>query len=175
MFDPDAVLEIIDKTLQTNRLLGDLLTPENKSVLMEYSLIRPVQPGDILCEQGKVDNTLYLIVLGEVEVNTLVDSNLMSLARLGTGELTGEISALFSIPRIANVVVTKPSVVLEIPSNVFWNILHTNTFVKDSIVKRCKKRVLETSLRCVPIFSDLDNQSMNELSSLSSLVSQTRR
>ena len=170
MFDPDAVLEIIDKTLQTNRVLGDLLTPENKSILMEHSLIRPVQPGDVLCHQGQLDKTLYLMILGEVEVNTLADGNLTSLARLGAGELIGEISALFSVPRIANVVATQPSVVLEIPSNVFWNILHTNPFVKDSIIKRCKQRVIETSLRCVPIFNDLQKQSMSELSSLSSLV-----
>lgn len=169
MFDPDVVATIIDKSLQNNKILGDLLTSENKSLLMNNSLIRPVRVGEVLCHQGQIDKTLYLIVQGEVEVNTLVNGDLTSLAKLRAGELIGEISALFSVPRIANVVVTQPSVLLEIPANVFWNILRENPFAKDEIVKRCRHRIIETSLRCVPIFADLDNQSMSELSGLSSL------
>jgi len=170
MFDPDAISAIIDKTLQNNRLLGDLLTTENKSILLGSSLVRPVNVGEVLCHKGQIDNTLYLIVQGEVEVNAVRAGNLTSMARLGGGELIGEISALFSIPRIANVVVTQPSVVLEIPANVFWNILRENSFAKDEIIKRCRQRVIQTSLRCVPLFAELDNQSMGELSGLSSLT-----
>jgi CRP-like cAMP-binding protein len=170
MFDPDVIATVIDKTLQNNRILGDLLTPENKSILLNNSLIRPVRVGEVLCHQGQIDQTLYLIVQGEVEVNTLANGDLASLAKLGAGELIGEISALFSVPRIANVVVTHPSVVLEIPASVFWNILRENPFAKDEIVKRCRNRIIETSLRCVPIFADLENQSMSELSGVSSLI-----
>lgn len=169
MFDPKVVSAIIDKTLQNNRILGDLFTAENKSTLLNYSLIRPANVGEVLCHQGQIDQTLYLLVQGEVEVNALANNEKTSMARLGAGELIGEISALFSVPRIANVVVTQPSVVVEISANVFWNILRDNPFAKDEIVRRCKKRIIETSLRCVPIFSDLDNQSMTELSGLSSL------
>lgn len=174
MFDLDAVSEIIDRTLQNNRLLGDLLTAENKSILLNNSLIRPVAVGDVLCHQGQTDNTLYLLVEGEVEVSAEFNNDMTAMTRLGPGELIGEISALFSVPRIANVVVTQPSVVLEIPANVFWNILRENSYAKDEIVKRCRKRIIETSLRCVPLFSDLDSYSMSELSGLSSLIKTTK-
>ena len=170
MFDPDVVSAVIDKILQNNRLLGDLFTPENKAVLLNNSLIRPVAVGDVLCQQGQIEQTLYLIIQGEVEVRAQANSDLTSMAKLGGGELVGEISALFAVPRIANVIVTQPSVVLEISANVFWGILRENSFAKDEIVRRCKKRIIETSLRCVPLFSGLNNQSMNELSGLSSLI-----
>ena len=169
MFDPDVVSAIIDKSIQNNSLLGDLFTPENKKILLTNSLIRPVNVGGVLCRQGEIEKTLFLIVQGEVEVSADTNGDLTAMARLGAGELIGEISALFSVPRIANVVVTQASVVLEIPANVFWGILRENNFAKDEIVKRCKKRIVETSLRSVPLFADLDIQSMNELSGLSSL------
>lgn len=82
----------------------------------------------------------------------------------------GVISALFSIPIIANVVVIQPAVVLEIPANIFWNILKENPFAIDEIIKRCRNRVIETSLHCVPLITDLDKQSMGEFSGLSSLT-----
>ena len=170
MIDLEAVSEIIDRTLQNNRLLGDLLTAENKSILLNNSLIRPVVVGEILCRQGQTDNTLYLLVEGEVEVSAESNNDMTAMTRLGPGEMIGEISALFSVPRIANVIVTQPSVVLEIPANVFWNILRENSYAKDEIIKRCRKRIIETSLRCVPLFSDLDNYSLSELSGLSSLI-----
>ena len=170
MFDPEAVSEIINHTLQNNSILGTLLTPENTATLLNYSLIRPVSAGDVLCQQGKVDKTLYFLVQGEVDVITTIDGELKTITTLEAGELIGEISALFSIPRIANIVVTQPSIVLEISANVFWSILHENPFAKDEIIKRSRKRITETSLRCVPIFTDLDSESMRELSSLATLI-----
>jgi len=170
MFKPEKILEIIDKALKNNKVFGDLLTPENKTFLVNNSLIRPAEPGEILCHLNRTDRTLYLIVDGEVAVSTISDGRIKTVGKLGAGELIGEVAVLYNMPRIANVTVTRPSVVLEIPAEVFSSILRANNEAYMAVARRCNHRIIETSLRCVPVFSELDSQSFSELSQLSSLV-----
>lgn len=137
---------------------------------MQNSLIRPFETGQVLCRQDHTDRTLYLIIQGEVEVSSVTDGRTSSLGKLGAGELVGEVSLLFMMPRIATVTAAQPSVVLEIPSEVFSTLLDENQLLENAVVKHCKDRVIETSLRSVPVFNELDKQSLSELCYLSSLV-----
>lgn len=170
MFDPEIILGIIDKTIKKNKVFGDLLTTKDKNTLMNNSLIRPAEAGEILCRQGQYDKALYLIIDGEVEINTSTNGSKTSLGKLGSGEIIGEISALFMIPRIATATVTKPSVILEIPCQYFSSIMADNAELQQAVVKSCQNRVIETSLRCVPVFKDLDKQALGELCYLSILA-----
>lgn len=166
----EEIYQIIENCLKNNKIFGDLLTPDNISFLLNNSLIYPADPGKILCQQHQIDRTLYLIIKGEVEISAITDERKTILGKLGAGEIIGEISALYMMPRIATVTVIQPSVVLEIPGQVFTSMLRANENVQRAVLSRCKNRIIETSLRCVPVFSDLDNVSMNELSALSTLT-----
>jgi CRP-like cAMP-binding protein len=170
MLDPEIILGIVDNSLKRNAVFGDLLTPESKASLVKNSLIRFAETGQILCRQGQDDNALFLIIDGEVEVSTESNGNTTSLGKLGAGELIGEIAALFLIPRIATVMATQPSAVLEIPCETFSELLAENPALRDAVNKRSRNRIVETSLRCVPIFNDLDAQPFSELCYLSSVV-----
>jgi len=170
MFEPEIILGIIDNTIKNNGLFGDLLTPENKAYLVQNSLVRPAQAGEILCRQNQLDRAVFFIVKGEVEVTSQSKDKITVLGKLGRGELVGEVSILFRIPRIATVTVTQPSVVLEIPTEIFADILHGNRDLQQAVIKRCKNRIIETSLLRVPVFNKLDMQSLSELCYLASLV-----
>ena len=170
MLDPEIILGIVDNTLKRNAVFGDLLTPESKVSLVKNSLIRFVETGQILCKQNQDDNALFLIIDGEVEVSTESNGSTGSLGKLGAGELIGEIAALFLIPRIATVTAARPSVVLEIPCEIFSELLAETPALRDAVNKRSRNRIVETSLRCVPIFKDLDIQPFSELCYLSSVV-----
>ena len=170
MLEPEVILGIIDKKLKTNTVFGDLLSTENIASLVNNSLVRIAEVGQILCQQSQYSNTLFLIIDGEVEISAESNGKETSLGKLGEGELVGEISALFMRPRIATATVTQPSVVLEIPGEVFSGILSDNPEAKHTFIKRCKKLVIETTLRCAPIFNNLDKQSFSELCYLSSIV-----
>jgi CRP-like cAMP-binding protein len=74
------------------------------------------------------------------------------------------------IPRIATATVTQPSVVLEIPGEVFSGMLSDNPEVKNTFIKRSKTLVVETTLRCAPIFNNLDTQSFSELCYISTNI-----
>jgi CRP-like cAMP-binding protein len=170
MLDPEIILGIVDNTLSRSAAFGDLLTAESKAALVASSLIRFAETGQTLCQQDQDDNSLFLIIDGEVEVSAESNSRTTSLGTLRAGELIGEIAGLFAIPRIATVTATRASVVLEIPREVFTELLSENPAIRDAVNKRSRNRIVETSLRCVPIFNDLDLQAFGELCYLASLV-----
>ena len=69
------------------------------------------------------------------------------LGKLGVGELVGEISALLSMPRIATVSVSKPSIILEIKINEFSTLLEQVPNLKTMVYKRLCERTLQTSIQ----------------------------
>lgn len=136
---------------------------------MKNCLVRPAQPVEVLCHENQIDDTLYLIIKGEAQVNRVSEETTL-LGKTGPGEIIGEIAVLYRIPRIANVVISKPSVVLEIPAVVFIELMRNNQVLQQAVIKNSKHRILETSLRSVPVFSSLDDGSFAELLQLSSLI-----
>jgi len=171
MKNTKAILGIIDKTIQNNTAFGSLLTADDRTFLIKQSLIRPAENGKILCRQNQRDYSLFLIIDGQVEITVEVKGETQSLGRLGSGELFGEISALFMIPRIATVTVTQLSVILEIPNEIFNELISEKPTLLEAVHNRFRDRAIVTSLRCVPIFKELTNGSMNELRQHSSLIS----
>lgn len=171
MHNTKAILGIIDKTIQNNAAFGSLLSTEDRVFLIKQSLIRVVEPGTILCQQDQNEKALFLIIDGQVEITVDAKGESQSLGKLGSGELTGEIGALFMIPRIATVAVTRQSVVLEIPSEIFNDLISQRPQLQKAVHKRFHHRAIITSLRCVPIFKGLSDNSISDLCQHSSLLS----
>jgi len=169
MFQSEAILGVVNKTISANKVFGELLTSDEKTFLVKNCLVRPAQVGEVLCHEGQIDDTLYLIVKGEAQVSKVFEATTL-MGKIGPGELIGEIAVLYRIPRIANVVISKPSVVLEIPAVVFIDMMRNNPALQQAVVKHSKNRILETSLRSVPVFRFLDAVSFGELLQLSSIV-----
>lgn len=126
--------------------------------------------GEVLCEQNQYNSTLFLVIEGEIEISAKSNGKNTLLGKLGEGELVGEISALFMIPRIATATVVQPSVVLEISGEIFSSMLSSNPSIKRTFDKRCKNLIIETTLRCAPTFNNLDAQSFSELCYISSIA-----
>jgi CRP-like cAMP-binding protein len=83
----------------------------------------PVHKGEKLIQQGKPISSLYLILDGQFAVT--LDNNRV-VAKIGQGELVGEISFLDSRPPMATVSAIEPSVVLGIPSTRLRSKLRTD-------------------------------------------------
>lgn len=79
--------------------LFESLTRSGRRDLMGRFRPRRIYPGDVLIEQGEPGRGLFLIASGQVQV--AVDDR--ELARLGPGEVFGEISLLHDSPTTATV------------------------------------------------------------------------
>jgi len=155
----DAVAEAVDR----HQLFGDLLTTVEKQYLLDRGVVRSVLPGVKLCRQAQRDDKLFILVVGEVEASSGEDSSKTHIASLKQGEIFGEIAALFGMPRVCDITVARPSVVLEIPSEVLRSIIEARVELRDAVLERFRDRITETALRSVPMFRFLTEESMKSL------------
>jgi len=170
MVNHSAILSSVHEAMQNNPLFGDLLTAGDREFLMNRGMVRPATPGTILCHQNQRDNRVFIVINGTVEVSERVNGSTIPLGNLGTGELFGEISALFMIPRIATVTVTKPSVFLEIPGEALEELIQKVPVVRDAVLQRYRNRTLQTALSAVHGFGPLSKESLEELCDKASIL-----
>lgn len=164
------VIAAIEKAVADHQLFGDLLTSVEKEYLLDRGIVRSVAPGTRLCRQHQRDDRVYILVVGEVEASAGEDASKTHIANIKQGELFGEIAALFGMPRICDITVTRPSVVLEIPSSVLRTIIETRAELRDAVMQRFRSRITETALRAVPMFRYLPDDSMEQLVDSATLV-----
>lgn len=145
---------------------GSQLTQEDRKFLVKNSLVYQASPGTILCHQNGIENVLYIVLYGEVEVSEEVQGRKITLGHLKSGELFGEISALFTVPRIATVTAVKTSVLLEIPAEKFALLIDRAPSLREMVYQQLYERSLQTALRSMPVFDKLDNKLKPDLSAM---------
>jgi CRP-like cAMP-binding protein len=79
--------------------------------------------GDSVCE-GKPDHGVFAILGGQVEViHRGSPTGTVLVAKVGAGECVGEFVAIAGVPASAVVRASAPTVVLEIPQNLFRHVI----------------------------------------------------
>ncbi len=86
-------------------------------------------PGEIIIEEGSQSDGLYVVTDGELEVTKLSGGRVITVARVGAGEVLGEISLLDDVPRIASVTALTEVEYIKVPSQTFGELLENPTLV----------------------------------------------
>jgi len=167
----EHIYEVIEKAIDSQMAFGDLLQTNEKQMLIDYGTVYSAGIGDVLCKQGESDRRIFIIVMGEVEINEGMGENPVVLTYLRRGEVFGEISALFDSPRISNAVVTKPSVLLVVTGDIFEKVITGRPELYNAILERYQARLSETALRSVDLFRHLNKDLLEPLIEASSIVS----
>ena len=81
--------------------------PEDLELLAAVAPTRQFEVGTYLCEQGKPAYCAFLLLAGEVEVLREVEGRTMSLAKMGPGEIVGQLALVDGAPRGASVLVRR--------------------------------------------------------------------
>lgn len=168
---PNRLVETASDTIANHEIFGNLLNAEEKQYLMDRGVVRSYSTGQLICRQMERDANLYIILMGEVEVSEGDKKNKVTLAHLGKGEVFGEISALFRMPRISSVLAAKPTVVLEIAGDIFEEVIEKNPTLLNAIIQRFGDRLIETALRSVSFLRFMPADSLSKLIQEASLVS----
>lgn len=171
MGSDEKLFDAIEKALERKTAFGDLLTVAEKQYLIDRGAVHSAVPGDVLCNQGDMDTRVFIIVMGEVQVSEGQGDNRVVLAHLRSGEVFGEIAALFNLPRISNVIVNKPSVLLEVPGGVLEKVITDRSELYDAILDRYKTRLAETALRSVDLFRHKNKGALQSLINAAEVVS----
>ncbi|MDX1687968.1 MAG: SpoIIE family protein phosphatase [Candidatus Promineifilaceae bacterium] len=121
-------------------------------VLREVTTSQTYPPGTVLCRQGEIEETFYIVVSGRVSVTrTETDGEEHLLAMCGPNDYFGELALLDKRPRMATCTTVVETTVLEITAEVFARLVEESPAVATAITNQVlatmrdlDRRALET-------------------------------
>lgn len=100
--------------------------------------------GDVVAAEGDDGNALFAIATGELEVVKRSRSADVPIARLGPGEIVGEMAVLEGLPRNATVRAVAPSRVIRIGRDTVLGLVRTRPSAAMSIIRTVTGRLRST-------------------------------
>lgn len=89
-----------------------------------------VDEGTVIIEEGSDSVEMYVIIEGEMAVTKHTSDTDVELARLGPGEVVGEMALLDNSPRMATVRATEKSQLIRVPLRAFEDLLEDSRVVR---------------------------------------------
>lgn len=115
---------------------------------LEGTVVRTVEVGDVLVEQGTTDGRVFVLLGGSARIERLAgDGWREPLDQCRAGAIIGELAALTGGPRTAQVTVDRPGQVLEIPSEAWTVLLASEPELRGRVLDAGRYRLLRRQLR----------------------------
>lgn len=122
---------MLDNLVRTNFILKSA-SPSERPALIERFIVKQYNQGERIVVQGSPPDGLHIVALGEVAIvhNDGKDNTLV--ARLGPGEVVGEVALILRRPAITDVVAHHPTVTLFLQRDRFLGLAraHPKVFVE---------------------------------------------
>lgn len=98
----------------------------------------------VLCKENEVEDIFFVILDGQVEVTkTINETEERFLNNLGRGDFFGEMGLIHDAPRVATVVTTQPTKVLEIRKSAFDLLLRRSSSMSLAMMMEVSRRLRE--------------------------------
>jgi signal transduction histidine kinase len=126
------------------------ITLDEVEELIAFSEIREYPADIVICQEGALEDTFYLILDGEVRVSKMInnmETRLLKTLRLG--DFFGEMALIQNVPRTATVKSVTPLVVLEINKEAFNRILKHSSSVSIALVREISRRLRENDTMAI--------------------------
>ena len=95
------------------------MSDEQLERFAQFIEVEKVSAGVVVVEEGVCDDTMYLVLEGELAVRMKMLDGETTLTTLGAGDFVGDISLFDQGPRTANVVTNRTSILLKISAAAF--------------------------------------------------------
>jgi len=110
------------------------------------------QAGQVLCRQGDTGDAAYIIIEGEAAVRIATPNGDIEVARLGRGDVVGEIAILCDVPRTATVLAATATVTatqrvttLKITKELFFRLVNEFPQIAIEIMRELAARLERTN------------------------------
>jgi CRP-like cAMP-binding protein len=117
--------------------------------LIRFGAMRHFKPGEALMRQGEPSLSLHFVLEGlcSVQRQRRTDDRPVELARLGSGEIIGEMGVMVDLPRSATVIAVQPTMTLELDSASFERAARAFPILHRVLAKLLSERLRRTSER----------------------------
>ncbi len=148
---------MLDNLLKTSPILRSV-NPTERADLVQRFAIRAFEPGDRLITQASPTEGLFLVASGEVQIVYQEPSGDKTvMARLGPGEVLGEVALVLRRPANADVIAIHPTVTLLLPRERFLEAVRAHPQVFVDLYELASRRDEETSGVAALEAADLDD------------------
>ena len=122
---------MLDNLVRTNFILKSA-SPSERPTLIERFTVRQFNQGERIVVQGSPPDGLHIVALGEVDIVHKEGNDTTLVARLGPGEVVGEVALILRRPAITDVVAHHPTVTLFLQRDRFLGLAraHPKIFVE---------------------------------------------
>jgi cAMP-dependent protein kinase regulator len=148
---------MLDNLLKTSPILRSV-NPTERADLVQRFAIRAFEPGERLITQATPTEGLFLVASGEVQIVYQEPSGDKTvMARLGPGEVLGEVALVLRRPASADVIAIHPTVTLLLPRERFLEAVRAHPQVFVDLYELATRRDEETSGVAALEAADLDD------------------
>ncbi|MES1186343.1 MAG: cyclic nucleotide-binding domain-containing protein [Myxococcales bacterium] len=122
---------MLDNLVRTNFILKSA-SPSERPALIERFVVKQFNQGERIVVQGSPPDGLHIVALGEVAIVHNDGKDPTLVARLGPGEVVGEVALILRRPAITDVVAHHPTVTLFLQRDRFLGLAraHPKVFVE---------------------------------------------
>ena len=122
---------MLDNLVRTNFILKSA-SPSERPALIERFTVRQFNQGERIIAQGSPPDGMHIVALGEVNIVHNDGKDTTFVARLGPGEVVGEVAMILRRPAITDVVAHHPTVTLFLQRDRFLGLAraHPKVFVE---------------------------------------------
>jgi cAMP-dependent protein kinase regulator len=122
---------MLDNLVRTNFILK-AANPSERPALIERFTVRQFNQGERIVAQGSPPDGLHIVALGEVAIVHNDGKDTTLVARLGPGEVVGEVAMILRRPAITDVIAHHPTVTLFLQRDRFLGLAraHPKVFVE---------------------------------------------
>jgi CRP-like cAMP-binding protein len=115
--------------------------------IFEHAQVKDYPTGTILCREGRIEHTLYVLLRGHVDVYRSYGGSTHLLEQLKPGNCFGELALIMDVPRTADVAATEPVQVLELHRDDFNRFIKSKPVALLAIVRLVIQRMLSQDNR----------------------------
>lgn len=134
---------MLSNLLQLSPILRRL-DGEQRARILRHFEIKLFTKGSQLIREGDQPTGLFLLVSGEVEVSHDEEGEHLVIARLGPGEVVGEISLVLRRPATATVTATHPTTAMHLPGDRFLDVVRDHVDLLAELYELAILRETET-------------------------------
>lgn len=129
--------------------------PADTAARLAAAVAAWVAPAEaVVVREGDESDSVYVVVEGAVRV----EHGGAVVARLGPGELFGEMALLARRPRAATVVADETTTLLELPRAALEQLRRDDPRVGEALERVCRARLVDNLARTSPLFTGVDPQ-----------------
>ncbi len=132
--------------------------------MQDHSVLKHFAPNEAVIRGGNVRRSLFIILQGNVTVmGKDKDQQGIFLATLEAGSSFGEFALFGRVDPNLSVIADQACLVLEIPRDVVLTLAKNRPSVTESLKTLYRRRMLDTALARVPLFSQLAPQDRQKI------------